>query len=121
MLERTLALIFLVSIPLSLGGAILGTQIMRLVFGVGYIAGGLALSVLMLNLSFDYAGSVVATGIFAYDHQKILIISSAIAGVSNVLFDLHPHSPLGHHRIGVRHAHRAGTGQFLSVVCHEES
>jgi O-antigen/teichoic acid export membrane protein len=87
-LERTLALIFLVSIPLSIGGIILGTQIMRLVFGVGYIAGGLALSVLMLNLSFDYAGSVVATGIFAYDHQKNLIISSAIAGVSNVLFDL---------------------------------
>ncbi|MGD1003094.1 MAG: flippase [Minisyncoccia bacterium] len=87
-LERTLALIFLVSIPLSLGGIILGTQIMQLVFGVGYIAGGLGLSVLMLNLSFDYAGSVVATGIFAYDHQKNLIISSAIAGVSNVLFDL---------------------------------
>ena len=87
-LERTLALIFLVSIPLSVGGAILGTQVMRLVFGVGYVAGGMALSVLMLNLSFDYAGSVVATGIFAYDHQKNLIISSTIAGVSNVLFDL---------------------------------
>lgn len=87
-LERTLALIFLVSIPLSVGGIILGTPIMHLVFGVGYAAGGLALSVLMLNLSFDYAGSVVASGIFAYDHQKNLIISSAIAGVSNVLLDL---------------------------------
>ncbi len=87
-MERTLSFIFLVSIPLSIGGIILGTQIMRLVFGVGYIAGGLALSVLMLNLSFDYAGSVVATGIFAYDHQKNLIISSTIAGVSNVLFDI---------------------------------
>jgi O-antigen/teichoic acid export membrane protein len=87
-LERTLALIFLVSIPLSVGGIILGTPIMKLVFGVGYAAGGLALSVLMLNLSFDYAGSVVASGIFAYDHQKNLIVSSTIAGVSNVLFDL---------------------------------
>lgn len=87
-LERTLALIFLVSIPLSLGGIILGTQVMRLVFGATYISGGLALSVLMLNLSFDYAGSVVATGIFAYDHQTNLIISSAIAGISNVAFDL---------------------------------
>jgi O-antigen/teichoic acid export membrane protein len=71
-----------------LGGAILGTQIMRVVFGAGYIAGGLAFSILMLNLSFDYAGSVVATGIFAYDHQKNLIISSAIAGAGNVLFDI---------------------------------
>ncbi|HUC31463.1 MAG TPA: flippase [Candidatus Paceibacterota bacterium] len=87
-LERTVAFIFLISIPISLGGIILGTQIMRLVFGVGYIAGGLALSILMLNLSFDYAGSVIANGIFAYDHQKNLIISSAIAGISNVLFDI---------------------------------
>ena len=87
-LERTLALIFLVSIPISLGGMILGAQIMHLVFGVGYVAGGLALSILMLNLSFDYAGSIVATGVFAYDHQKNLIVSSASAGVSNVAFDL---------------------------------
>ena len=87
-LERTLVLIFLFSIPLSLGGIILGTQIMQLVFGVTYAVGGLALSILMLNLSFDYAGSVVAGGIFAYDHQKNLIISSAIAGVGNVLFDI---------------------------------
>jgi O-antigen/teichoic acid export membrane protein len=87
-LERTLAMIFLISIPLSVGGIILGTQIMGLVFGSAYAVGGLALSILMLNLSFDYAGSVVAGGIFAYDHQKNLIISSAIAGVGNVLFDI---------------------------------
>lgn len=87
-LERTLVLIFLISIPLSLGGIILGTQIMGFVFGSAYAVGGLALSILMLNLSFDYAGSVVASGIFAYDHQKNLIISSAIAGVGNVVFDL---------------------------------
>jgi len=64
-LERTLAMIFLISIPLSVGGIILGAQIMGLVFGSAYAVGGLALSILMLNLSFDYAGSVVASGIFA--------------------------------------------------------
>lgn len=87
-LERTLALIFLVSIPLSLGGAILGTQIMHFVFGVTYASGGAALSILMISLLFDYTGGVVASAIFAYDHQKSLIVCSAIAGVSNVLFDL---------------------------------
>jgi O-antigen/teichoic acid export membrane protein len=87
-LERTVAFIFLISIPLSIGGIILGGQIMQLVFGAGYIAGGLALSVLMLNLSFDYAGSVISSGIFAYDHQKNLIISSAIAGAANIFFDI---------------------------------
>jgi O-antigen/teichoic acid export membrane protein len=87
-LERTIAFIFLLSIPLSLGGAILGTGIMRLVFGSPYAVGGLAFSILMLSLSFDYAGGIVANAIFAHDHQKSLIISSAIGGVGNVVFDL---------------------------------
>jgi len=86
--ERIIFLIFLISIPLSLGGIILGSGIMRFVFGAGYIAGGLAFSILMFTLSFDYAGTIISNGIFAYDHQKSLIISSVIGGVGNVVFDL---------------------------------
>lgn len=87
-LERTVSFIFLISIPLSLGGAILGSGIMRLVFGPAYFIGGAAFSILMLSVSFDYAGGVIANGIFAYDQQKVLIICSAIGGIGNVLFDL---------------------------------
>ena len=42
----------------------------------------------MFTLSFDYAGGIISNGIFAYDHQKSLIISSVIGGFGNVLFDL---------------------------------
>jgi O-antigen/teichoic acid export membrane protein len=87
-LERTVSFVFLISVPLSLGGAILGSGIMRLVYGPAYIAGGLAFSILLLSLSFDYAGGIIANAIFAYDHQKSLIICSAIGGVGNVLFDI---------------------------------
>jgi len=87
-LERTISLIFLVSIPLSLGGMILGGGIMKLVFGSPYAVGGMALSILMLGLSFDYAGGIIGNAIFAYDHQKSLIVCSAIGGVGNVIFDL---------------------------------
>jgi O-antigen/teichoic acid export membrane protein len=87
-LENTIALIFLVAVPLSCGGAILGTQIMQLVFGAAYAAGGIAFSILILGLLFDYASAVVSNAIFAYDHQKSLIVCSAIAGASNVIFDL---------------------------------
>jgi O-antigen/teichoic acid export membrane protein len=87
-LERIVSFIFLISIPISLGGAILASGIMRLVFGASYIAGGAALAILLLTLSFDYAGCVISNAIFAYDHQKSLIISSLIGGLGNVLFDL---------------------------------
>lgn len=87
-LERTISLIFLISVPLSLGGAILGRGIMQLVFGSAYIAGAAAFAILMLGLSFDYAGGVISNAVFAYDHQKSLIICSAIGGIGNVVFDL---------------------------------
>ncbi len=87
-LEQIISFIFLISIPLSLGGIILGKEIMSLVFGPAYIAGWVAFSIFMIGLSFDYAGSIISTSIFAYDHQKSLIISSAIGGTANVLLDL---------------------------------
>jgi PST family polysaccharide transporter len=87
-LERTVSFIFFLSIPFSLGGAILGSGIMRFVFGSAYVAGGIAFSILMLGLSFDFAATIIASAIFAYDHQKSLIICSVLGGVGNVLFDL---------------------------------
>ncbi len=87
-LEQIVSILFMISIPLSLGGIILGKQIMGFVFGPAYVAGGLAFSILMLNMSFDYVGAVIANGIFSYDRQKIFIITSAIGGIGNVVFDL---------------------------------
>ena len=86
--ERTLGFIFLSSVPLALGGFVLGTQVMTLIFGSAYATGGMALKVLMVSMIFDFPASIIAAAVFAYDHQKGLIISSAIAGVANVAFDL---------------------------------
>ena len=86
--ERTLGFIFLSSVPLALGGVLLGTQVMTFVFGAAYVSGGLALKVLMVSMMFDFPTSVIAAAVFAYDHQKSLIISSAIAGIANVALDL---------------------------------
>lgn len=87
-LERTVSLIFLASVPLALGGILLGTPIMTLIFGQAYAGGGLSLRLLMLTLLFDYPAAIISTAIFAYDHQKSLIITSAIGGVVNVALDL---------------------------------
>ncbi len=86
--ERTLGFIFLVSVPLAIGGMILGTQVMRLVFGAPYAAGGLSLAVLMFGMMFDFPAGVIASAVFTYDHQRGLIVSSAIAGISNIVLDL---------------------------------
>lgn len=87
-LERTLVIVFFASIPLSVGGIILGTPLMGLVFGAPYRAGGLSFEILMATLLFDFSASIVINALFAYDHQKSLIISSALGGVVNVVLDL---------------------------------
>ena len=87
-LEKTVSIIFFISIPISFGGAILGKEIMGFVFGPAYAVGGLAFSILMLGVSFDYAAGIMGNSVFAYNHQKTLIISSAIGGLSNVILDL---------------------------------
>jgi O-antigen/teichoic acid export membrane protein len=87
-LERAIGLIFLASVPIALGGALLGTEIMRLIFGQAFAPGGLSFSILMITMLVDYPAAIISGAIFAYNHQKSLIITSAIGGVMNVVFDL---------------------------------
>lgn len=87
-LERTVGVIFLASIPMALGGAILGTQIMDLVFGAPYAPGGLAFKFLVITMLVDYPAAVISNAIFAYNRQKSLITASIIGGITNVALDL---------------------------------
>jgi O-antigen/teichoic acid export membrane protein len=87
-LEGVVGVIFAASVPLAIGGAILGTQIMDLAFGAAYLGGSLSFKILMLTMLVDFPAMVIGNAIFAYGRQKSLIVSSAIGGVLNVGFDL---------------------------------
>ncbi|MBI4087750.1 MAG: flippase [Candidatus Liptonbacteria bacterium] len=87
-LEGVLAFVFLIAIPLSLGGLILGKEIIGFLFGGGYVKAALPFQVLMLTMLIDFPTVILSSMIFAYDKQKNLMIYSAIGGVSNVIFDL---------------------------------
>ncbi|HTY39757.1 MAG TPA: oligosaccharide flippase family protein [Candidatus Paceibacterota bacterium] len=93
--ERTVRLIFLLSIPMALGGTILGTQIMGLLFGTPYLPGSLALKLLLLTMIVDYPALIIGAAMFAYNHQKNLINASLIGGISNVVLDLVLIPPFG--------------------------
>lgn len=86
--ERTLGVVLMASVPLALGGIVLGTPIMSLVFGAPYAPGGLSFKILMATMIFDFPLAIVSTAMFAYDRQKSLINSSIIGGTLNVALDL---------------------------------
>jgi O-antigen/teichoic acid export membrane protein len=94
-LERTIGIIFIASIPLAFGGFVLGTPIMALVFGGAYASGSLAFKILMLTLLVDFPAAIISNAIFSYNHQRSLIVSSAIGGGLNVLLDIILIPPFG--------------------------
>jgi len=87
-LERTVSLLFLVSIPMAIGGAILGTSIMSLIYGTAFASGGTAFAILMASMVADFPGSLMANGLFVYERQKNLIITAIVGAVANVGLDL---------------------------------
>ena len=94
-LERITKVILMAAIPFGIGGAILAGPIMQLMFGSAYASGGPTLSLLLIGLIFDFPAVLIAGAIFAYDHQKSLIVTTAIAGITNVTLDLILIPPFG--------------------------
>lgn len=87
-LERSVSMIFLLSLPMAIGGILLGTPIISLIFGSAFASGGTAFKILMATLVVDYPYAIMVSAIFAYGHQKSLITTSALAGVVNIALDL---------------------------------
>lgn len=87
-LERTMAVIFLIAFPLTVGGIILGAPLIHLLFGNSYAGAALTLQLLFLTLLLIFPSTLIGNAIFAYDRQKIFIISTGIGSLANVVFDL---------------------------------
>ncbi len=88
MLEKTITTLLLVAIPTALGGIILGDKIIALLFGAEYLPAVAAFRILLITLIFSSASIILGDGLFVYNHQKKLIVYSALGGISNVIFDL---------------------------------
>ncbi len=87
-LEQTLSIIFMLSIPIALGGAILSGQIMQFIFGQSYAAGSTAFRILMLTMCVDFPAAIISAALFSYNSQRSLIVASGIGGIVNVVLDL---------------------------------
>ena len=87
-LEQTMCVLVLISLPMAIGGVILGVPIMTFFFGPAFVSGSLSFKILISTIVVAFPGAIGANAIFASGNQKSLIVSSAIGGVSNVLFDI---------------------------------
>jgi O-antigen/teichoic acid export membrane protein len=86
-LERTLAVVFIMALPLAAGGILLAPQIIEFLFGNEFLPGTAPFQILMLTLLADFPVVVLAHAAFAYNRPKLLTAYAAIGGVLNVTFN----------------------------------
>lgn len=87
-LEKILSLAYLVSIPLVLGGIVLGGDIIRVFFGSQYTGAVMSFRILLATLSINFAAVIFTNAIFAHDKQRDLIKFAALGGIANVILDI---------------------------------
>ncbi len=88
LLENSIAIVIVIAIPITVGGIILGKQLIDLVFGQGYGGATLTFQLLLITSLPIFPGSIIGNAIFAYDKQKIFILSTSFGAVTNVILDL---------------------------------
>ncbi|MEK7478316.1 MAG: flippase [Patescibacteria group bacterium] len=86
-LEKAVSMSLLAAIPLSLGGIILGDQIINLVFGSQYSAATASFQILMITILIIFPSVIVSNSILAHEKQKSFIAFSMIGAIGNIIFN----------------------------------
>lgn len=87
-LEKTLGFVYMAAIPLSIGGFILGGEIINFIFGNSYAGASYPFKILIATIIIDFPVVILSGLVFAYNKQKSLIKYAAIGGISNVFLDV---------------------------------
>lgn len=87
-LERSIITVMAMALPLMVGGIILAAPLVNLFFGAEYAGAVLAFQLLLLTLITVFPGNVIGNAIFAYDEQRIFVVSTFGGAVMNTVLDL---------------------------------
>lgn len=88
LLKKALLIVCIISFPLVVGGIIIATPLINLILGSGFIAASPIFSVLMMTALVAFPSFILANAAIALDKQKILIFSSIICAILNILFNM---------------------------------
>src|SRR3989344_4783241 len=87
-LEKTLSMILLIGIPISLGGILLSDQLILKVFGEGYVGAIPIFQVFMSMLLISFPLVLLSNAIFAQNKQRSLAPAYSLGILANILFNL---------------------------------
>lgn len=86
-LERVLAGVFLLALPIALGGLIVGPEIIQFVYGNEFAASAIPFKILLLSLIAVFPGSIMSFVILAYNEQKSIIKFWSGVALANIFLN----------------------------------
>jgi len=86
--ERGLAATYLMSVPLAIGGVILSSPLVELLYGDIYLASATSFAILAATTVIIFPATLIANGIFAQEKQKNLLGYVALGVFGNIFFNL---------------------------------
>ena len=87
-LERSISSLFLIGIPLTAGGIMLGEKIITTIYGIEYLNSSLIFQILLITILAVFPMNMIANLILAYNKQKKFISPLAIAAIGNVILNI---------------------------------
>ncbi len=82
--EKVMVLVLVIGFPITIGGILLRSTIMNVIFGPSYAAGALVLGILMLSVCADFANIILNNMIFVKKLQKKFVIAALVGVAVNV-------------------------------------
>lgn len=86
-LEKAVAGVLLVALPIVLLGVIFAGPIIQLLFGADYLPAVNTFRILMFTILIVYPSTLIGNAVFAFDAQRSFIGFVAVSAIGNVLFN----------------------------------
>lgn len=87
LLRKSMTVSLGLALPMVLGGVILASPIINVVYGYEYIGAVLTFQILLLTLIPIFPGMILSSVLLAEDKQKIFIKSSIVGAMINIILD----------------------------------
>lgn len=87
LMEKSMHILFSVAMPITVGGIILGPQIINLVFGSAYLPATLTFQIFMATVLFVFPGTLIGNFILAHHKQRDVALYVGTAVLMNIVLN----------------------------------
>jgi len=95
LLEQSLSMVMLLAIPLTIGGIVLGDQVIILLYGTDYTSAAIIFRLLALSFLATFPFTIISNAIFAADIQRKFIPHMTLGAIINVILNIYLIPKLG--------------------------